>query len=49
MLKTTSCIRNLVPLKKNRNGVGTDLGQAGGAGTLFDKFVAFFMDDFIPE
>jgi hypothetical protein len=34
--------------KKNRNGVGTDLGQAGESGTLFDRFVAFFMDDFKP-
>jgi hypothetical protein len=34
--------------KKNRNGVGTDLGQAGDFGTLFDRFVAFFMDDFKP-
>lgn len=34
--------------KKNRNGVGTDLGQAGDFGTIFDRFVAFFMDDFKP-
>jgi hypothetical protein len=34
--------------KKNRNGVGTDLGEAGESGTLFDRFVAFFMDDFKP-
>ena len=34
--------------KKSRNGVGTDLGQAGESGTLFDRFVAFFMDDFKP-
>jgi hypothetical protein len=34
--------------KKNRNGVGTDLGEAGDFGTLFDRFVAFFMDDFKP-
>jgi hypothetical protein len=32
--------------KKSRNGVGTDLGQAGDYGTIFDRFVAFFMDDF---
>jgi hypothetical protein len=34
--------------KKSRNGVGTDLGQAGDYGTIFDRFVAFFMDDFKP-
>ena len=34
--------------KKLRDGVGTDLGQAGDFGTLFDRFVAFFMDDFKP-
>jgi hypothetical protein len=34
--------------KKSRNGVGTDLGEAGESGTLFDRFVAFFMDDFKP-
>lgn len=34
--------------KKNRNGVGTDLGEAGDFGTIFDRFVAFFMDDFKP-
>jgi hypothetical protein len=32
--------------KKLRNGVGTDLGEAGDSGTIFDRFVAFFMDDF---
>jgi len=32
--------------KKSRNGIGTDLGQAGDYGTIFDRFVAFFMDDF---
>ena len=32
--------------KKRRNGVGVDLGEVGDFGTIFDRFVAFFMDDF---
>jgi hypothetical protein len=34
--------------KKKYSAIGTDLGEVGKDGTIFDRFTAFFLDDFIP-